>query len=238
MSELAVVFFLSLLAGAAMPFGAFIAKIDTKNPTILGTEWRHFIVAIGGGALISAIAFVLVPEGSSKLSVLPAALSFALGGGVFCLLDLYLSKAENSMGQLVAMLSDFIPEAIALGTAFATGKSTGFLIAALIVFQNIPEGFNAFEEVSINSTWSHNKIIMVFGLLSLAGPTSALIGYNFIWLNQSLMGMIMLFASGGILYLVFEDIAPGSKITNRWMPALGAVFGFVLGLVGHMIIGG
>jgi hypothetical protein len=49
---------LSLLAGAAMPTGALLAKFDLVHPAILGTAWRHFIVAFGGGALISAVALL------------------------------------------------------------------------------------------------------------------------------------------------------------------------------------
>jgi len=46
----------------------------------------------------------------------------------------------------------------------------------------------------------------------------------------------MLFAAGGILYSVFQDIAPQAKLDRHWLPALGAIAGFMLGLAGHMII--
>ena len=46
----------------------------------------------------------------------------------------------------------------------------------------------------------------------------------------------MLFASGGILYIVFQDIAPEAKLRRRWMPAFGAVVGFLLGLIGKMLV--
>lgn len=42
----------------------------------------------------------------------------------------------------------------------------------------------------------------------------------------------MLFCSGGILYLVFEDIVPRAHLENESFPALGAVLGFLLGMVG------
>jgi len=236
MSEVITVIALSLFAGAAMPVGALIAHLDLKNPGWLGNEWRHFIVAFGGGALISAIALVLVPEGASKVSTFHAATAFASGGILFCLLDIYLNKLQSSAGQLVAMLSDFIPEAIALGAAFAAGESTGLLLAALIILQNVPEGFNAFEELSFHSTIGSTHILLVFCLLAIVGPIAGLTGYYLLSGLDAIMGMLMLFASGGILYLVFEDIAPQAKLANRWVPALGAVAGFLLGLVGNMLI--
>lgn len=234
MSDLIVVVILSLCAGMAMPVGAFCAKIDLLKPSFLGSEWRHFIIAFGGGALISAIALVLVPEGASKLTVGPAVVYFGLGGVFFCWFDIYLAKRKSSAGQMVAMLSDFIPEAIALGAAFATGQNAGVLLALLITLQNAPEGFNAFEELAASSKLSANKIIAAFAGMALLGPVAGLMGYFFLVNSPHALAALMLFASGGILYLVFDDIAPQAKLANKWMPALGAVAGFLLGLMGSM----
>jgi len=48
----------------------------------------------------------------------------------------------------------------------------------------------------------------------------------------------MLFAAGGILYLIFQDIAPQSQMKHHWGPALGAVAGFCLGMLGRLLVGG
>lgn len=236
MPDIVYILLLSLLAGASMPVGAVLARLDLIRPSFLGSKWRHFIVAFGGGALISAVALVLVPDGISKLSPVPATLSFAAGGMFFYWLGHYLKRLNSSSGQLVAMFSDFIPEAIALGAAFAAGESTGLLLVLLMVLQNLPEGFNAYEELSQNSKLLPNKIILAFSSLALFGPLSAAIGYYLLAPQHELMGALMLFASAGILYLVFQDIAPESKLKNQGMPALGAVAGFLLGLVGNMLI--
>ncbi len=45
----------------------------------------------------------------------------------------------------------------------------------------------------------------------------------------------MLFASGGILYLIFQDIAPQVRVEKHWLPPLGAIAGFLLGLIGHLL---
>ncbi|MGP8288731.1 ZIP family metal transporter [Vreelandella zhanjiangensis] len=236
MAEITYILLLSLMAGAAMPAGALLAKFDLVHPSFLGSAWRHFIVAFGGGALVSAVALVLVPEGASKLPLIPAALCFAAGGACFYLLDTYLNKLNSSVGQLVAMLSDFIPEAIALGAAFAVGEGTGLLLAMLMVLQNLPEGFNAYEELNSSAQLSSNKIVLAFSGLALVGPISAATGYYILAQYDVLMGALMLFASAGILYLVFQDIAPESKIERQGMPAIGAVAGFMLGLIGNMML--
>lgn len=237
MPEYITVTVLSLLAGAAIPAGALLARLDLLHPALLTQKARQFVVAFGGGALISAVALVLVPDGVSKLSTTAAISCFGAGGVFFYALDRYLRQLQSSAGQLVAMLSDFTPEAIALGAAFAVGESTGLILALLIVLQNLPEGFNAYEELAESAEMSSNKILAAFFCLVGVGPVCALTGYFLLAQAHTFIAGLMLFASAGILYLVFQDIAPESKAKNGGLPALGAVAGFMLGLLGNMLIG-
>lgn len=46
----------------------------------------------------------------------------------------------------------------------------------------------------------------------------------------------MIFASGGILYLLIQDIIPESKLDNNYLTSLGATLGFLIGVVGEMLI--
>ncbi len=46
----------------------------------------------------------------------------------------------------------------------------------------------------------------------------------------------MLFAAGGILYLTFEDIAPQARLKDHRSPALGVIAGFLVGIVGQMLL--
>lgn len=236
MGEIGLILALTLMAGVAMPLGALLACVDSIYPDWLSSESRHGIMAFGGGALMSAVALVLVPEGSELLSIPLAALSFGAGGVAFMLLDILLAKTKSPAGQLAAMLSDFVPEAIALGAAFATGSSSGILIAALIAIQNLPEGFNSFREMTSSGRISAKLVLIAFSLMALLGPVSGMAGYFVLAKHPLFLGALMLFASGGILYLVFQDIAPGARVEERWSPALGAVAGFMLGLIGDMLV--
>ena len=236
MDNVTTVVVLTLTAGMAMPVGALLACIDRIHPNWLNSEIRHGIVAFGGGALLSAIALVLVPEGIESLSIPVAAACFASGGIAFLALDVFLDKIKSPAGQLVAMLSDFIPEAIALGASFASGNPTANLLAAMIAIQNLPEGFNAYREMTVEGKNSGRRVIISFFAMALLGPCAGLCGYC--WLSSHLYAVscIMLFASGGILYIVFQVIAPEAKLRRRWMPAFGAVVGFLLGLTGKMLV--
>ncbi|MBK1833457.1 ZIP family metal transporter [Roseibacillus ishigakijimensis] len=230
-----VILLLSLGAGLSMPLGALLARIEHLRPDWLENEFRHGVIAFGGGALLSAVALVLVPEGSASNSLIVTALCFGGGGLAFAWLDSFLARKESKAGQLVAMLSDFIPEAFALGTVFAASPSVAMLLAGLIALQNLPEGFNAFRELQEGDSGRPWRLIGVFSLMALLGPVAALCGHFFLREQESLVGAIQLFAAGGILYLVIEDIAPQAKLENNRRPALGAVAGFLLGLLGHML---
>lgn len=75
-------------------------------------------------------------------------------------------------------------------------------------------------------------------LLVPIGPIVAVIGYVYFSHNTVLLGATMLFASGGILYLIFQDIAPQSRMRRHWAPPLGAVLGFSAGMLGNNIVMG
>lgn len=235
MSVLLTVIASTLFAGLAMPLGAFIACFEKIKSDWLEQELRHTVMAFGGGALLSAVALVLVPEGIANLTMLPACIWLIVGGLSFMALDIYLKKIDTPASQLAAMLSDFIPESIALGAAFATGSSNAFLLAGLIALQNLPEGFSAYRELSASADYRPKKIIVMFTLMALLGPIAAVSG--FLWLSQSpqIIAAVMLFASGGILYSIFQDLAPQVKLEKHWAPPMGAIFGFTLGMLGLML---
>ncbi|MDF1738233.1 MAG: hypothetical protein P1U86_03655 [Verrucomicrobiales bacterium] len=238
MSDVTQLVLLTLLAGISMPAGAILAAAENIRPLWLENELRHGVISFGGGALLSAVALILVPEGSEDLSTGWIALFFAAGGVTFMALDQFLSRLKGSVSQLVAMLSDFIPEALALGAAIALGSSSAVLLAGLMALQNLPEGFNSFRELKDAGETRSRTIILAFFGMSLLGPIAGLIG--FFWLADHAFAVsgIMLFAAGGILYIIFQDIAPQAKLEKRWAPALGAVAGFLLGMIGHQLTQG
>lgn len=235
MDLLLIVIASTLCAGLTMALGAVIAYFEKINDPLIEEDIRHGITAFGGGALLSAVALVLVPEGIENFSPIPAAMWFIAGGIGFMFLDIFLKRMNTPASQLAAMLSDFIPESIALGAAFATGSSNAFLLAALIALQNLPEGFSAYRELNSTSLFSPKKIISLFCLMALLGPIAGVSG--FFWLSDYPVAIsaIMLFASGGILYSIFQDLAPEVKLDKHWTPPIGAVLGFVLGMMGLMI---
>ena len=115
MAEWLTVVLLTLGAGITMPVGAALASVERIRPAWLENEFRHGVIAFGGGALLAAVALVLIPEGLKALPILPACLAFVAGALVFMAIDILLARRGTPASQLVAMLTDFLPEALALG---------------------------------------------------------------------------------------------------------------------------
>lgn len=236
MSQFLQMIVLTWLAGLASFAGGVIARYEGSAETEGKRELIHGIVAFGGGILVAAVAFALVPEGMACLPPAGLATAFALGGVVFCIFDAHLSKRGGSKAQFLAMLMDFVPEAIALGALFHSDHRTAILLAIFIGAQNLPEGFNAYREVTAGGIKSRNALVVLCAV-SLLGPVAGLLGYFFLQDLPVLTASIMSFAGGGILYLIFQDIARQSQLQRHWTPPLGAVLGFLVGMLGKQILG-
>ncbi len=228
---------LTAIASAAMPAGGWLAMIGSLRPGWLYQELRHSILAFGGGVLLSAVALVLVPEGSAGLSPWSLSAWFVAGGVSFMLLDIWLAKRKTPASQMMAMLADFLPESLAMGAAFAKGHGAGLSLALLIALQNVPEGFNAFREMAGRSRVKGRRVLIVMTCMVPLGPLMGWLGMTQLVGHETLLHGIMIFAAGGILYAIFQDIAPQAKLARHWAPPLGAVGGFLIGLLGNIWLG-
>ena len=230
---------LTTASGACILAGGLLARVERIRPLWLEQELRHTIIAFGGGVLIAAIAFVLVPEGRVYFDApIWGGALFVAGGVVFMLAERYLSAKSHQYPQTLAMLLDFIPESLAMGGMFALGSPSAPLLAILIGLQNLPEGFNAYREILTEADYRVNRTLHIMMIMILAGPLSGVLGWHVATTTPELVGATMLFASGGVLYLVFQDIAPQSHLEQRWAPALGAVLGFCFAMLAEVIVMG
>ena len=237
MDDINKIIIYTVCAGACVPLGGLIAYKEKIKPNWLENEFRHSIIAFGGGILLAAVALVLVPEGIGYVdySILNAIILLS-GGICFFIVERILGARRREKPQFTAMLLDFIPESLALGGAFAVGAQSAPLLALFIGLQNLPEGFNAYRELH-NAPRSNSKHILGFMTLMVPiGPVVAILGYIYLSQNTIFLGATMLFASGGILYLIFQDIAPQARMRRHWLPPLGAVLGFCLGMLANNIV--
>ena len=82
MSKILTIIFLTSAAGSCIPLGGFIASFERIRPDWLENEFRHFLIAFGGGILLGAVTIVLVPEGISGMYGSMLAIPIILTGGL------------------------------------------------------------------------------------------------------------------------------------------------------------
>lgn len=233
-----VMLLMTTLAAMAMPVGGLLGTIGSLRPGWLDQELRHSILAFGGGVLLAAVALVLVPEGVVGLAAWEISVWFVAGGLSFMVLDIWLAKTKTLASQTAAMLADFLPESLAMGAAFAKGHALGFSLALLIALQNLPEGFNAFREMAGRHWLKRHHVLLAMICLVPLGPLMGWLGMSWLSSHERLLHGIMIFSAGGILYAIFQDIAPQAKLARHWAPPMGAVAGFLSGMIGNLWIGG
>lgn len=195
----------------------------------------HTLMSFGAGIILSALALVLIPKGMEELALSPLVISFLAGTLIFYFIDKYLAQQGTQTATLLAMLMDFVPESIALGAVFALEPQTATLLAVFIGLQNLPEAFNSFRDLVL-SGFTVKKTLIIFFFLSFLGMIGALSGYFLLSNSPQLTAHLMIFASGGILYLLIQDIIPDSKLKNSYSTSLGASLGFLIGVIGEKLI--
>lgn len=236
-TQLIVMVLYTAAAGSCVLWGGLLASIARIRPRWLETEFRHSIIAFGGGVLLAAVAFVLVPEGIEYVaSPVAACVTLLAGGAAFFALERFLGTRKREKPQFSAMLLDYLPESLALGGMFALDAPTGPLLAILIGLQNLPEGFNAYRELNGAPNARPGRTLALMVALIPAGPLFGLLGWAYGAGYPGFLGAAMMFAAGGILYLIFQDIAPQSRLARHWAPPLGAVAGFTVGMLGRLYV--
>lgn len=239
MSEVTLIIVLTAAAGLCMPIGGFIASLEDIRPKWLEKEFRHFIIAFGGGLLLGAVFQILLPQGTDMVgSPSLAVLVFVVGGFVFFLIERSLGLRRHEAPQLTGMLVDFVPESIALGGLVATQPQLALALALVIGLQNVPEGFNAYRELAASQARGRKQVLLFMVLLVPIGPIAGLSAHFGLSGQPHVLGVIMLLAAGGIVYLMFQEIAPQSRLRRHWGPPLGAVFGVGVTLLTEHWIGG
>jgi ZIP family zinc transporter len=228
--------FYSGISGITVFIGGILANYFNHHvkESPIKYEIIHTLMSFGSGIILSAVALVLIPSGMEELKLVPLVISFLVGAFLFMFIDQQLAKKGGQTSTLLAMMMDFVPESIALGAAFATDTTTATLLAIFIGLQNFPEAFNSYRDLVL-SGFTAKKTLLIFFFLSFFGVIGALLGHYLLSDSPKLTAHLMTFASGGILYLLIQDIIPESKLNKNYLVSLGAILGFLVGIIGEKL---
>jgi ZIP family zinc transporter len=235
-----------LLVGGSLLLGAVVAVV-LKLPERIAAV----VTSFGGGILVAAVAFELVPEADAEAGAWITALSLLAGTLVFVGADAWLTRdpemmamrrathaaaagrpmhSEAARGEAIAagLFVDGVPESIALGLTIAEGE-IGLALLVGVVVGNVVEAYGAAQPIAAGG---HSKRFAVglLGGIGLALAFATVLGGTVLTDAPSeLIGGAQALAAGAVLAVVSISIIPHAfeEVSSR--VATATVLGFVAG---------
>jgi ZIP family zinc transporter len=241
----------AILVGASLVAGALVAVVLRLPERIAAV-----VTSFGGGLLVAAIAFELVPEADERAGAVVTALGLLAGTLVYVGADAWLTRdesmaemrrsgqaaaagrpmtmsvdhAEAARGESIAvgLFVDGVPESIALGLTVAEGE-IGLALLVGIVVGNVVEAYGAAQPIITGGHAKRFAVVLLGGIgLALAG--AAILGGTVLAdIDETAVGFLQALAAGAVLAVVLVSIIPHAFAeVSRWVAAAAAA-GFVLG---------
>jgi zinc transporter, ZIP family len=221
------------LAAASLLVGYFFSNRNLSKRAL------GLIMGFGAGALISAIAYELIPE--SKLGGPGMALNFTLGALAFYFGDRIVDKRggadrkdmtpdeDHSSGSaiFVGTLLDNIPESIILGMSVAIGGAINLAFLVSVFISNFPEGLAG--TISMQAAGrSRRSIFWMWTALVGISAVCAGLGYLMIRYLPAADGHnAQAFAAGAMLTMIADAMIPEAYEHGGKLVGLFTVLGFL-----------
>ncbi|MDC3417334.1 ZIP family metal transporter [Aquibacillus salsiterrae] len=226
------------------------------------------MLGFAGGVMIAASFWSLLSpaiELAEKDPIpawIPAAVGFLLGGLFLWGIDKMIphlhpnspiesAEGRHSQGKkrstllVLAITLHNIPEGLAIGVAFgsgAMGLNSSSLAAAVtlalgIGIQNIPEGASISLPLRRDG-FSRRKSFMYGQFSGMVEPISALVGVLAVTMIEPLLPFALSFAAGAMIFLVAEEVIPGSQENgNRDLASMSVMVGFTIMMILDVALG-
>ena len=225
------------LAASSLLVGAVLAFVRTWSRPQVGT-----VLAFGAGALISAVSFELVQEGTEVGSLSSTAIGLGLGAITYFLADGYIAKrfsggrgrrgredADDS-GTALALgaFLDGIPEQLVLGIGLAAGEGVGVGLLVAIFVSNLPEAIGSASAMR-DSGRRRSQILRLWAVVAAVCALSSAIGFGFAdSVSGELRAGINGFAAGALLVMLIDSMIPDARKATGRAAGLVTVLGFAV----------
>jgi zinc transporter, ZIP family len=246
MSNLAASIGWGLLVGGSLLVGAVVAVV-LKLPERIAAVLTTF----GGGILVAAVAFELVPEADAEAGTWITAFALIAGALLYVGADAWLTRdpgmeamrrashaaaagrpmhAEAARGEAIAagLFVDGVPESIALGLTIAEGE-IGLALLVGVVVGNVVEAYGAAQPIAAGGH-TRRFAVGLLGGIGLALACATVLGGTVLTDAPSeLIGGAQAVAAGAVVAVVSISIIPHAfeEVSSR--VATATVLGFVAG---------
>lgn len=241
-------------AGIATGIGA-LPILFTES---ISRKLLDVLLGFAAGVMLAATSFSLIlPSiefgGGDFKAVMIASAGILIGGIFLDMMDkhsphVHLIDKKREGGDsgslrkiwlfVIAIALHNFPEGLATGVGFGSGDiSNGVTISLGIGIQNLPEGL-AVALALRRENYSRRFSLGVAALTGLIEPIGAVLGLLLIHAFQPLMGFILAFAAGAMLFVISDEIIPETHSGGYEREATyGIMVGFVVMLILDILLG-
>ncbi len=223
------------LAAASLVLGALLVMRRRPSSRTIG-----LVMGFGAGALISSIAYELVPASHAD-GALQLAFAFASGAITFFVSDWWVDRRgganrksiEGSSGDsgttiFLGSLLDGVPESLILGIGFGLGGAISLAFLLAVFVSNVPEGMAGTINLECAGR-SRRTILRMWTIVVLASAVSAALGYFFVQAHPGADGRYaQAFAAGALLTMLADAMMPEAFEHGGKLVGLLTVMGFLL----------
>jgi len=226
------------IAASSLLLGGLLAL---RRP--IGLRPLGLIMAFGAGVLISAVSYELVEDafdtaggsGAVGLGLFAGAFTFYVGD---LAIDRFGGEGRKSAtgGQdagpalaiLLGTVLDGIPESIVLGLSLLEGAGVSISMLTAVFLSNLPEALSSTAGLS-KSGWGRQRILGLWGLVSVVSALSSLAGYAFFdGASEATIAFVQSFAGGALLTMLADTMIPEAFKFGGKQVGLVTTLGFAL----------
>jgi zinc transporter, ZIP family len=221
--------------GSALAWGAVSASSLVVGMLLgLGRPWPDrqvgIVLAFGAGALISAVSFELVEEGTRVGGSGWVGLGLAAGALVYFVADRALERRGPGAGSGLALgaFLDGIPEQAVLGIGIAGGEGVSVGLLAAIFVSNLPEAIGSATEMRASGS-SAARVRRLWVAVAVVCTLASVAGYAIAdATGGDLQAAIDGFAAGALLVMLTDSMIPDARGKAGRLAGLATVLGFAV----------
>jgi ZIP family zinc transporter len=220
-------------AAASLLVGFYLASFNLSKFHI------GMVMGFGAGALLSAIAYELVPE--TALGGGSMGLAFCIGAFTFFGADWLIDhrggadrkditgeQVGSGSAIFIGTLLDNIPESIILGMSLAVGGAINLAFLVAVFVSNLPEGVAGTINLK-GAGRSQRNIFWMWTVLVLISAACSGLGYMIIlWLPGADGHIAQAFAAGAMLTMLADAMMPEAFEHGGKLVGIVTVMGFLV----------
>lgn len=229
------------LAASSLVVGALLAFAREWTPRQTGT-----VLAFGAGALISAVSFELVQEGTETAGLGWVAIGLGVGALTYYLADGAVSDrgsggrgragrtggeaAAGGAGTALALgaFLDGIPEQMVLGIGLAQGEGVGVGLIVAIFVSNLPEAIGSANEMR-GAGATRKRILRLWVAVAVICLLATILGFAIADVASGEgRAVINGFAGGALLVMLIDSMVPDATADAGRIAGLVTVLGFAV----------